>query len=125
MEDDRREFIKMMIARAMFVVSVAVFVTTLCVQFGDPRPLVPSLVPVFGIPFGIIYILAQIGYSHTFCKKGAYWLIGSIMIVVCLFSWINSLLQIYPSDFYLRAAIVGGSCLSGVFLAYHVLNGKV
>ncbi len=116
-----QELLKKGLAALMMAVGIVVGIGTF------PRAvseiiLIPSLVPICGVKFGIIFLIFQIGYCYLLdLKKGFFWIIG-FFIPGAILGTLNALL--WGGD-VLRAFLVMGACVSAVALGFGVFGGKL
>ena len=121
------ENLKSYLAIAMLILSGFVLFFSFCGRYSTDV-LLPSLIPVFGVEFGVIYIVFQIGYCYYFCEKKAFWWMGLTLTGMFILAWIGSTDVISARAIpytYLRVAIVGGSCFSAAVLGIGTLKGKL
>jgi len=115
------ELLKKGLAALMMAVGIVVGIGTF------PRAvseiiLIPSLVPICGVKFGIIFLIFQIGYCYLLdIKKGFFWIIG-FFIPGAILGILNALLW---GGNVLRAFFVMGACVSAVALGFGVFGEKL
>lgn len=125
MDDLAKENLKRRLAIGMVILSAFVIVCAMGVKYAPP--LIPSLTPVFGVKFGIAFLLLLIGYCYYFNIKGGFWWIIGIWIVVtpAYFTGIGELFR-HPAA--MRGAdwvITGNSCLCALAIGISVLRRKL
>jgi len=118
---DNLELLKKGLAALIMAVGIVVGIGTF------PRAVtetifLPSLVPICGVKFAIIFLIFQIGYCYLLdIKKGFFWIIG-FFIPGAILGILNALLW---GGNVLRASLVMGACVSAVVLGFGVFGGKL
>ena len=114
---------------AIVILVIASFVLIFTYRGKGGGPLIPSLVSVFGIKFGLIFIISQIAYCYYFCRKNAFWWMTSSLLLGFVGGYINStgILSVWGPTSYsvYRGVLIGGGCASGIALGIGVLKGKL
>jgi len=120
-----REQTKKSSAIGMIVLAGFVFLAVFTGPY-RARPLVPSLVPIFGASFGFIFAAFQVGFCLYFrAKTGLLWIIGIWAVAIPLVYFTASLSAGKEGLAAFDRAITGSSCASAIALGIGALKGKV
>ena len=93
---------------------------------GGSRPIIPSLVPIFGIKFGLIFAIFQIGYCYYFNIKKGFLLILCIWGIIVPFIYLGEAFRYNVLALCGFARVVtGASCASAIALGICVFRGKL
>ena len=123
-----REQLKQWGALAMIVVASFVFVTAFGSPLTNSRPIIPALVPVFGIPFGVAFALLQCAYCGIYSiHKGLLVLpVVWVVAVLLVFLLFGTGIEPDPSAMARPArAVTGAACASALVLGFAVRHGKL
>jgi hypothetical protein len=123
-----REQVRTWLAIAMLALAVFVFITVFDSPRGGDLFLVPALVSVFGVTFGVILAICQLGYCYYFdARRGFLWILVVWGIVVLLIPIIYAGGAFRNPQAISGAAriITGASCASAVALGIGVLKGSL
>lgn len=124
MNDLLKENLKWCLAIGMIILSGFVLIFTISLRSLD-FVMLPSLVPVFGVGFGLLYIILQIGYCYYLCERKAFrWMITTLIIMSIVISARRMLAVDVPYSL-LRDILVGSACTSGIVLGIGVLRGEL
>lgn len=109
------------------MIILAVFVIECAMGVKMTPPLIPSLTPVFGVKFGIVFLLLLIGYCYYFNIRGGFWWIIGIWIVVTpvYFTGIGEFFRHPASMHGADWVVTGNSCLCALAIGISVLRGKL
>ena len=125
--DLAKGYLKAILAIGMLALSGFVLIFTFRGRYTS-HVWLPSLIPVFGVKFGLIYILFQIGYCYYLCRKKAFWWMGWTLAGMFVFAWIGST-GVFTSfdvpDSSLSAGAAWGACVSAIVLGIGVLKGEL
>ena len=117
--------LKQPVAIVMTVLAAFVFVAV----FEAPpqsRPFFPGLVPVFGVPFGLVFAAAQVGFCLLLrLKKGlvllaVVWIIAAPLVLVFSNAGLTEHAMSTPAR-----AVTGPACASGLALGIAILTGRL
>ena len=100
----------------MFILGCFVALAVLETRGG---PLLPTLKPLFGVPFGVAFLAAQLGYVIFFrVRRGWLWILGfCILRVPFFFLTSNTALWQNPEALSGMAELItGAACFSGLLL---------
>ncbi|MCD6472854.1 hypothetical protein J7K55_07030 [Candidatus Aerophobetes bacterium] len=121
-----REQLKVCLSIVMIVLAGFVIISVFGTPLTNSYPLIPSFVPIFGIKFGIVFLIFLLGYCYYFnIKKGFWWIMG-IWIGCTPFYFIAFSFKLHPLALCGFARIVtGNSCLIALAIGVGVLRGKL
>ena len=127
--DGVQKRLKLWLAVVMIVLSAFVFITTFGNRYGGRSLLlIPALVPIFGVPFGIIYAVFQLGYCLCLdAKKGILWLLAVWITVAALIPLmkVGVVFRDERTISGLARIITGAACASGIALGIGALKDKL
>ena len=125
MDDLAKENLKRCLAIGMII--LAVFVIECAMGVKMTPPLIPSLTPIFGVEFGIVFLLLLIGYCYYFNIRGGFWWIIGIWIVGTLAysTGIGEFFRHPASMHGVDWVVTGNSCLCALAIGISVLRGKL
>ena len=125
MDDLAKENLKRCLAIGMVI--LAVFVIVCAMGMRQAPPLIPSLTPLFGVKFGIIFLLFLIGYCYYFdIKKGFWWIIGVWIAGTLAYSTGIGGFFRHPASMHgVDWVVTGNSCLCALAIGINVLRGKL
>ena len=91
-------------------------------------PLLPALKPLFGTPFGVAFLAAQLGYVFIFrIRRGWMWILAFCILRIPFFFltsntalWQNQEALSGPAEL-----ITGAACISGLLLGLLVLARRL
>ncbi len=115
---------------AMAVVAAFILFTTFPGRISH-RILVPGLVPVFGIPFLVLFALGQAGLCFALkAKKGLYWMagglvLGSLLALLGYYALWSNMASTEATELLPRNAVCAAVCLSAVSLGFALWKEKV
>ena len=113
------------LAAVMFVLGCFVTIAVLKPMGG---PLLPTLTNFFGIPFGVAFLAAQLGYTFIFrIKRGWIWILGfCILRIPFFFLTSNTALWRNPEAMSgWDELITGAACLSALILGFLVFGRRL
>ncbi len=123
-----RDQLRRLLALAMIAVALVVFATVFGGPLRNSRPLVPALVPVFGMPFGILFAALQCAYCGVYgIRKGflllpAVWVVAVLLVAVL---WGGAGEPDAQAMGRLDRAVTGAACASALALGFAVWHGKL
>ena len=115
---------------AIGMLVLAGFIAIFTFQLRGGGLILPSLIPVFGVKFGLIFIIFQIGYCYYFCEKKAFkWMTGGLLFGF-VGGYLNATKILFPVGplppySFSRAVLLMGACVSAIVLGIGVLKGKL
>ena len=90
------------------------------------KPFIPSLVSIFGVAFGFIFAVFQIGFCFYFrARKGLLWIVGIWAVAIPLVYFTASLSADVEGFSDFDRAITGAACASAIALGIGALKGKL
>jgi len=125
MNDLAKENLKRYLAIGMVI--LAVFVIVCAMGMRQAPPLIPSLTSLFGVKFGIIFLLFLIGYCYYFdIKKGFWWIIGVWIAGTLAYSTGIGGFFRHPASMHgVDWVVTGNSCLCALAIGINVLREKI
>ena len=125
MNDLVKENLKRYLAIGMIILAAFVIVCAMGIKWTPP--LIPSLTSLFGVKFGIIFLLFLIGYCYYFdIKKGFWWIIGVWIAGTLAYSTGIGEFFRHPASMHGADWVVtGNSCLCALAIGINVLRGKL
>lgn len=127
MGDLAKGYLKAILAIGMIILSGFVLIFTFRGRYTS-HVWLPSLISIFGVKFGLIYILFQIGYCYYLCRRKAFWWMGWTLAGMFVGAWIGStgVFTIFEAPYSsLRTGIAGGACVSAIVLGIGTLKGEL
>ena len=119
-----------MIGWVFVVISGGVLVLTFPAPKTGGPPLAPSLIPIFGVPFAILYAAAQYGYVLWLRSRKGVVLVTVVLLAGAGVGWFGRAMDMW-GDFerfgvsYARHILASGACLSGVILGIALIKTSV
>ncbi len=120
--------LKGLLAIGMLVLAGFIIIFTFQLRGGGL--ILPSLISVFGVKFGLIFTVFQIGYCYYFCEKKAFWWMTGGLLLGFVGGYLNVTKILFPigplPPYSLgRAVLMMGGCVSAIVIAIGVLKGKL
>ena len=113
---------------------VAISAGVMALTFPMPKtggaPLIPELIPVFGVPFAILYAAAQFAYALWLRSRKGVVLITALLLVGAGVGWMGRAMDIW-GDFeklnvtYARHILASGACVSGLGLGIGLIKSYI
>jgi len=121
-----RDQLKQPLAVGMVVLAALVLLTVFGNPAGNARPLVPALVPVFGVPFGAVFALLQLAYCGRLNLKKGFVVVAGVWALAGPLILIGESFGHSPQALAgLARMVTGSACGSAIALGALVLKGKL
>ena len=119
-----------MIGWAFVAVSAGVVILTLPMLKTGAPPLAPSLVPVFGVLFAILYASVQYACAGWLRSRKGIVLITVLLVAWAGLGWFSAAVDFWgyfekSGASHTRHILVSGACISGLGLGIGLLKGYV
>ncbi len=112
----------------MIVVALAVFAASFGHPLTNSRPLIPALVPFFGMPFGIVFALLQCAYCGIYGIRKGFVVLPVVWVVAALLALALFGRGLEPHPLAMARpdrAVTGAACASALVLGFAVWHGKL
>jgi predicted permease len=125
-----KDNLKQLLGLIMMVLGLFVLFTTFGSKYSGARPLVPALVPFFGLYFGIGLTILQLIYCWVFdAKTGYIWMAAAWIVAVPLIYISQSARDIlgpYPNAMPEMARLITGpACVCAIAIGFGTLKRKI
>lgn len=119
------ENLKILSARAMAVLGGAVILSVFGTPAGGSRAAIPALIPLFGLPFGILYSVFLLGCCYYFKINKGFWVIAGVWICVTPFYFLGSSLNPDASLTGLARIVTGNACVAALIIGIGIWKEKL
>ena len=118
--------IKQLLGLGMILLGLLVLFAVMGGRYSGGRPIIPALVPVFGLEFGIVFAVFQIGFCLFFnAKKGLIWM-AAIWLIAAPLIHITAFARYSPEAVSgIPRIVTGSACASAIALGISVVRGKL
>ena len=119
-----------MMGWVFIVISAGVMLLTFPAPRSAGPPLAPSLIPLFSVPFAILYAACQYAYAVWLSSRRAVVLITVLLAAGVCLGWLGRAMDISgyfekANISYARQMLAGGVCASGLGLGIGRVKGYV